>query len=81
MHSVLLLPRYTTVTESFICPGTDDKTPPQARPFGKAKISYAYYMGRNAAQPAQWPLMSDEQVNADAKNAGRIDRQGLYDRQ
>lgn len=67
----LLIPRCTTVTKLFICPGTKDKVPPQAKPFADAKISYAYYMGRDTTQPAQMPLMSDEQVNTNSKSAGQ----------
>jgi len=66
-----LVPRCTTVTELFICPGSKDKVPPRAKPFANAKISYAYYMGRDATQSAQMPLMSDEQVNANGKSAGQ----------
>lgn len=66
----LLIPRSTTMTELFICPGSKDKIPPQARPFGRSKISYAYYMGRNATHGPTVPLLSDEQVNTEAKQAG-----------
>lgn len=67
----LLIPRSTTVTEYFICPGTKDKVPPAAKPFGKSRISYGYYMGRTALQGPLTPLMSDEQVNTNAKAPGQ----------
>src|SRR5579863_4511063 len=40
-----LIPRYTTGTEYFTCPGCKDATLPDAQPFADRKISYAYYMG------------------------------------
>ncbi len=39
----LLIPKYTTVTEIFICPGSDDSSLPSGEPFSTRKISYAYY--------------------------------------
>lgn len=68
----LLVPRYTTATEFFVCPGTKDEPPPPAKPFGKSRISYAFYMGRRADQGPQVPLMSDEQVNTDGKHVGQL---------
>src|SRR6185503_3977358 len=61
----LLLPRYTTVTEPFICPGTKGSPLPEGESFEKRRISYAYYMGRHATDSAE-PLMSDAQVNDQA---------------
>ena len=40
-----LVPRYTSVTGIFICPGSKDKALPEAKPFANRKISYAYAMG------------------------------------
>jgi prepilin-type N-terminal cleavage/methylation domain-containing protein len=66
----LLVPTCTTTTAPFICPGSKDPKLPEAEPFAKRRISYAYYMGRtNAARP-QEPLLSDRQVNTQAKRAG-----------
>lgn len=65
-----LVPRYTTVTDVFVCPGTKDEAPPQAKPFLNSKISYAFYTGRNATAGSTIPLMSDEQINTEAKTAG-----------
>lgn len=66
----LLVPRYTTSTEYFICPGSGDSAPPPAQPFTKSRISYAYYMGARPGDGASQPLMSDEQVDASAKTNG-----------
>jgi prepilin-type N-terminal cleavage/methylation domain-containing protein/prepilin-type processing-associated H-X9-DG protein len=63
-----LVPRYTVDASLFLCPGL--KSPPVQgdKPFGQQRISYAYYMGRHAAD--QGALMSDEQVNPSSKNPG-----------
>src|SRR6266404_1187794 len=53
----LLLPRYTTVTAPFICPGTKGSPLPEGESFEKRRISYSYYMGRRATDSAE-PLMS-----------------------
>ena len=64
-----LVPRYTSDTAAFLCPGSKAPPPPSDKPFRQHRISYAYYMGRGLVEPAQ-PLMSDEQVNTQSKNAG-----------
>ncbi|HZV35506.1 MAG TPA: type II secretion system protein, partial [Verrucomicrobiae bacterium] len=38
----LLVPRSTTSTEYFTCPGCKDSPLPDGQPFANAKISYAY---------------------------------------
>jgi prepilin-type processing-associated H-X9-DG protein len=58
----LLVPRYTSRTDIFVCPGSKDPPLPQAQPFGKNKISYAYYMGCRLDDDARQPLVSDEQL-------------------
>jgi len=68
----LLIPRYTTGTEFFICPGSGDKALPDATPFADRRISYAYYMGRKLSEGAGQPLMSDRQVNTEPKSAGDV---------
>lgn len=68
----LLIPRCTTSTELFICPGSDDKVPPKAQPFDDRKISYAYYMGRRADAGPDVPLLTDEQVNTESKQLGQL---------
>jgi len=68
----LLIPRYTTGTEFFICPGSGDKPLPDAVPFADRKISYAYYMGRKITDGAGRPVMSDKQINTLPKMAGQL---------
>lgn len=68
----LLVPRYTTGTEFFICPGCKDAALPDAQPFADRKISYAYYMGRTIQDGAAQPLISDRQVNTDPKLTGQL---------
>jgi prepilin-type processing-associated H-X9-DG protein len=63
----LLVPRCTTSTGLFICPGSKDSTLPDAQPFADRKISYAYYMGRTTADGPDRPLVSDRQINAEPK--------------
>src|SRR4026208_1882584 len=43
-----LVPKYTSMTASFICPASKDSSLPEAEPIAERKISYAYYMGRTA---------------------------------
>jgi len=66
----LLVPRYTSVTESFICPGSRDAKLPEGEPFEKRKISYAYYSERRMADTNE-VLMTDAQVNALPKTQGQ----------
>lgn len=68
----LLVPRYTTVTEIFICPGSKDPTLPAGESFRDRKISYAYYMGLNKSAPATQALLTDEQINTNAKKSGAL---------
>ena len=65
----LLVPRYTADTAIFICPGSKDSPLVPGEPLTRHKISYAYYMGRSAGD-APAALMSDVQVNTNAKTAG-----------
>jgi prepilin-type N-terminal cleavage/methylation domain-containing protein len=67
----LLVPKSTTVTEMFICPGSKDKPLPEAESFDKRKISYAYYMGRTTNDDAGVIIVSDAQVDAAPKNTGQ----------
>jgi type II secretory pathway pseudopilin PulG len=66
----LLIPRYTTVTAPFICPGTKEKLLSEGESFEKKQISYAYYMGRRVTD-GTLPLMSDAQVNDQPKIRGQ----------
>ena len=64
-----LVPRYTSDTSIFICPGGRDATIPSGEPLNKYKISYAYYMGRRLNSPSA-VLLSDRQVDTEPKRAG-----------
>jgi prepilin-type N-terminal cleavage/methylation domain-containing protein/prepilin-type processing-associated H-X9-DG protein len=66
-----LVPRYTTGTEFFTCPGCNDRKLPDAQPFADRKISYAFYMGHAISDGSAAPLMSDRQVNSEPKLAGQ----------
>jgi prepilin-type processing-associated H-X9-DG protein len=66
-----LVPRSTTRTEFFICPGGRDKDLPSSQPFANRTISYAYYMGHNSAEGADQPLVSDRQVDTNSKLSGQ----------
>ena len=69
----LLVPRYTSATEPFICPGTKDAALPEAESFKDRRISYAYYMGwrvTNATAAAD-ALVTDRQVNTLPKAVGQ----------
>ncbi len=68
----LLVPKGTTDTAIFICPGSGDKPPPESEPFGKHRISYDYYMGRAADGDPQDILLSDWQVDAVPKKRGHL---------
>jgi len=67
----LLVPKSTTVTEMFICPGSKDKPLPEAESFANRKISYAYYMGRTTNDDGSEIIASDAQVDAAPKNKGQ----------
>lgn len=67
----LLVPRYTSDTSSFICPGTKDTDIPSLGSLLKRKISYAYYMGMSLTNAPQ-VVMSDEQVDTSSKAAGQL---------
>jgi prepilin-type N-terminal cleavage/methylation domain-containing protein len=68
----LLIPRCTTETGVFICPGTPDPVLPQGESFEKRKISYAYYMGWPANASPSTPIASDRQVNLNPKKTGEL---------
>jgi prepilin-type processing-associated H-X9-DG protein len=68
----LLVPKCTTGSEFFICPGGKDKPLPDAQPFADKKISYAYYMGRTLQDGSEAPLVSDAQVDTAPKMPGQI---------
>jgi type II secretory pathway pseudopilin PulG len=68
----LLLPRCTTETAIFICPGSQDTALPEGETFARRRISYAYYMGRATNNsPAAQAILSDWQVNNLPKTNGQ----------
>ena len=67
----LLVPKSTTVTEMFICPGSKDPPLPEAESFAGRKISYAYYMGRTTNDDPGAIIVSDAQVDAAPKIKGQ----------
>ena len=68
----LLVPKYTTGAEFFICPGSKDKPLPDAQPFADRKISYAYYLGQTLESGPEAPLVSDAQVDTAPKSTGQL---------
>jgi prepilin-type N-terminal cleavage/methylation domain-containing protein/prepilin-type processing-associated H-X9-DG protein len=65
-----LVPRCTTRTEIFICPGASLRKLPQSEPFADRRIAYSYAMGVSRdAGPDQW-LVADEQVGTAPKLVG-----------
>jgi len=66
----LLVPAATTRANIFICPGSGHSPLPDAAPFDKQKISYAYMMGlgRNVAAD-QW-LIADTLLDLKPKAVG-----------
>lgn len=66
----VLVPKYTSDTSPFICPGSKDAALPEGESFRSRTISYAYYMRRYMTNSAQ-VLMSDRQVDTQAKAAGQ----------
>jgi prepilin-type N-terminal cleavage/methylation domain-containing protein len=67
----LLVPRSTTETAMFICPGNGDKSIPEGEPFNQRQISYAYYMGWTATQDAGHVIATDWQVDTAPKSIGQ----------
>ena len=67
----LLIPRCTTETAMFICPGSHDAVLPEGESFANRRISYAYYMGRSTNLGPDDALLSDWQVDGLAKITGQ----------
>jgi prepilin-type processing-associated H-X9-DG protein len=63
----VLVPRYTSDTSIFVCPGGRDSQIPSGAPLDKHKISYAFYMGCPTNGNF---LMSDRQINTLSKDPG-----------
>lgn len=68
----MLIPKYTTQTEFWICPGSGDSALKPAVPFTGKKISYAYFMGWPRNAPADAVLASDAQVDSQPKVAQQL---------
>src|SRR6185436_6216943 len=67
----LLVPKYTSVTEPFICPGSADERLPEGEPFEQRKISYAYYMGLGLGPTHRGEvLLTDRQISTETKTRG-----------
>jgi len=66
----VLVPRYSSDTAIFICPGSKDGALPAGESLRKGRISYAYYMGRRTTD-SERVLASDKQVDTKAKDAGQ----------
>ena len=70
----LLLPKSTTETAIFLCPGSKDSPLPEGESFAQRRISYAYYMGRatnEGASPGPQAVLSDWQLNTLPKTKGQ----------
>ncbi len=67
----LLVPKYTADTSMFLCPASKSSSLSPGQALAEGRISYAYYMGRQATNAAQ-PLMSDEQVNTLSKEVNEV---------
>jgi prepilin-type processing-associated H-X9-DG protein len=66
----LLVPKYTSDTSIFICPGSGDSALPGGQPFENRRISYAYYMGLHSDAGVQAPVLSDAQISSTPKRKG-----------
>lgn len=66
----LLIPKCTTDTSIFICPGSGHAELPAAEPFADRRISYAYYTGHRETDAAGQTLLSDAQINTASKAKG-----------
>jgi type II secretory pathway pseudopilin PulG len=65
----LLVPKYTSETRTFICPGAKTPVDLPAQTFARQTISYAFYMGQWITNTSGL-LLTDAQLNAEAKAAG-----------
>jgi prepilin-type N-terminal cleavage/methylation domain-containing protein len=67
----LLIPKSTTVTEIFICPGSRDNLLAQGERFADRRISYAYYMGYATNDDPQEIIVTDWQIDNAPKKRGQ----------
>jgi prepilin-type N-terminal cleavage/methylation domain-containing protein len=65
----VLVPKYSTDTSIFICPGGRDSQIPSGEPLAARKISYAYFMGHRD-DSSQKILFSDRLVDTLPKQTG-----------
>ena len=68
----LLIPKYTTRSDLFTCPGTRDPRLPQGEPFKTRKIGYSYLAGLTTQAATDQFLMADWLVNTLPKKAGDL---------
>jgi prepilin-type N-terminal cleavage/methylation domain-containing protein/prepilin-type processing-associated H-X9-DG protein len=66
----VLIPKYTSETGAFVCPGTGKPSDVPPDEFGRRKIGYSYYMGLSASNTLL-PLLTDAQVNTKSKETGQ----------
>jgi prepilin-type N-terminal cleavage/methylation domain-containing protein len=66
----VLVPKYSTDTSIFICPGGRDSQIPSGEPLRSHTISYAYFMGRRADSTPSAFLFSDRLVDTLPKRTG-----------
>jgi len=66
----VLIPKYTTASDAFVCPGSKDAAIPSAEPLLRRRISYAYFMGRRQTNEPGEVLMSDRLLDAFPKAQG-----------
>lgn len=67
----VLVPRYTSDTSVFICPGSKTSPLEPGQSLRQGKISYAFYMGRTS-KDTQAALLSDRQVDTQSKAVGQL---------
>lgn len=66
----ILVPRYTSETRSFRCPGLGEQKDLSIENFAAQKIHYSYYMGLSTKH-VNAPLLTDAQVNTLSKTNGQ----------
>ena len=66
----ILVPKYSTDTSIFICPGGRDAPIPSGEPLRSHTISYAYFMGRRTDSLPAAILFSDRLVDTLPKRMG-----------
>jgi prepilin-type processing-associated H-X9-DG protein/prepilin-type N-terminal cleavage/methylation domain-containing protein len=66
----LLVPKYSSDTDAFICPGSGDSRLPSAESIASRRISYAYCMGTRPDMGEAQILMADRLINTTLKHKG-----------